>query len=289
MAIASRKIQKRLPRPSYQGTVHTGKTKHDGFDLKWNDEQLFPDVLYPDADFLLKRMNEATIECVNPRAGEIILDIGCGRGIEGVKLAEKGAVVIGIEPSPVMISHARNHISQNEAKMSLVRGVGENLPFQVGIADKVVCKGALDHFPQPDMVMRQSATVLRPEGMAIIAVANFGSLGFKIGRSIWWLRKKFGFKVPAARMLWEIPEDHTYRLDYSFLKRLVTDCFEVERISGVSMFFGVPWWGIFLARLPGNISLGILKSLDTIARYLPSLSDVIVIICKPRSDRLQRL
>jgi ubiquinone/menaquinone biosynthesis C-methylase UbiE len=287
MAVASRKIQKKLPRHSYPPTVHTDKTKQDGFDLEWTDEHLFPDVIYPDIDFLLKRMNEATIDQVNPRAGEVILDIGCGRGIEGVKLAGKGALVVGIEPSPVMINHARNQVSLNKANMSLVRGVGENLPFQAGSVDKVMCKGALDHFPQPAEVMRQMAAVLKQDGRAIIAAANFGSLGFKMGKSIWWLRKILGFKAPKTRMLWEVPEDHTYRLDYSFLKRLVTDFFEVERISGVSMLFGLPWWGIFLGRLPGNISLGILKLMDKIARNLPSLSDVVIVQCKPRIDRLQ--
>ena len=84
-----------------------------------------------------------------PRRGEMILDIGCGRGIDGVELAKKGAVVIGLEPSQVMISHARNHISENGANMSLVRGVGEYLPFRAQSVDKVVCKGALDHFPEP--------------------------------------------------------------------------------------------------------------------------------------------
>jgi SAM-dependent methyltransferase len=284
MAVASKKIRKRLPRPSHPGKVYTDETKHDGFDLKWNDEQLFPDVLYPDAEFLLNRMNEATIECMNLDAGEIIVDIGCGRCIEGVNMAMKGAVVIGIEPSLTMIDHALNNISQNKVKVSLVRGIGESLPFQAATADKVLCKGALDHFPRPDEVIRQMALVLKPEGRGIIAVANFGSLGFKVGRSIWWLRKKLGSELPKARMLWEIPDDHTFRMDYSFLKRLVRDCFEVEQVSGVSMLFGLPWWGIFLARLPRNIATGILKSLDGIARHLPALSDVVILICKPREE-----
>jgi len=89
-------------------------------------------------------------------------------------------------------------------------------------------------------------------------------------------------------MLWEVPEDHTYRLDYGFLKHLVNGCFEVERISGVSMLFGIPWWGIFLAKLPGNVAIGILKFLDRIALRMPSLGDVIIVCCKPISERLQR-
>ena len=259
-----------------------------GFDLDWDDEQLFPDVVYPDANFLFRRMNEATLESVNAGLGEVILDIGCGRGIDGVELAKKGAVVIGFEPSQIMINHARNHISENGANMSLVRGLGENLPFRAQSMDKVVCKGALDHFPEPSVVMQQIAAVLKPEGKAIIAIANFDSLGFKLGRAIWWFRKMLGFKLPEGRMPWEIPEDHTYRFDYSFLKRLVDSCLEVEQISGVSLLFGLPWWGMFLAKCPKNISLTVLKSLDKVARHLPSLSDVVVLRCRTKKGRLQR-
>jgi SAM-dependent methyltransferase len=261
---------------------HSGRSR---FDLEWDDERLFPEVVYPDADFLFRRMNEATVESVNPGPGQVILDIGCGRGIDGVELARKGAVVIGLEPSPVMISHARRYISESEANMSLVRGIGENLPLRAQSTDKVVCKGALDHFPKPAVVIEQITMVLKPEGKAIIAIANFDSLGFKLGRAIWGLRKMLGFKPPAGRMPWEIPEDHTYRFDYSFLKRLVGNCLEVEQISGVSLLFGLPWWGMFLAKFPRNMSLAILNSLDKVARHLPSLSDVIVLRCRPSNDR----
>jgi len=250
------------------------------FDLEWDDGQLFPEKIYPDVDFMLRRMNEVTLESVNLRQGEVILDIGCGRGIDGVELAKKGAVVIGLEPSHVMIKHARNHISENGANMDLVRGLGEHVPFRAQSMDKVVCKGALDHFPDPPMVVEQIAMVLKPEGEAIVAIANFESLGFKLGRAVWWFREMLGFQVPEGRMLWEVPEDHTYKFDYSFLRHLVSNHFKVERAVGVSLFFGLPWWGMFLAKLPRNISLAILNSLDKVARCLPSLSDVVVLRCR---------
>jgi ubiquinone/menaquinone biosynthesis C-methylase UbiE len=250
------------------------------FDLEWDDGQLFPKVIYPDADFMLRRMNEATIESVNPGRGEVILDIGCGRGIDGVELAEKGAVVIGLEPSRVMIKHASNHISENGVNMSLIRGLGEYVPLRAQSVDKVVCKGALDHFPDQAMVMEQIALVLRPGGKAIIAIANFESLGFKLGKTVWWFRKNLGFKAPTGRMLWEVPEDHTYKFGYSSLRRLVDNHFKVEKTSGVSLLFGLPWWGMFLAKLPRNISLAVLRSLDKVVRHFPSLSDVVVLRCR---------
>jgi len=251
-------------------------------DLNWDDEKLFPEVVYPDADFMFRRMNEATLESVNPGAGEVILDIGCGRCIDGVELARKGAVVIGLEPSPIMISRARRYISENGANINLLRGIGENLPIQAQSMDKVVCKGALDHFPEPAIVIEQIATVLKCEGKAIIAIANFDSLGFRLGRAVWWLRKMLGFKPPVGRMPWELPEDHIYRFDYSFLKRLAGNCLEMEQVSGISLLFGLPWWGMLLARLPENMSSVILRSLDNVARHLPSLSDVVIIRCTPK-------
>jgi SAM-dependent methyltransferase len=227
-------------------------------------------------------MNEATLESVAPRQGEVILDIGCGRGIDGVEMAKRGAVVLGLEPSNVMIRHARVHISRNGTSMSLVQGVGEHLPFQLRSMDKVVCKGALDHFPDPAMVMKQIALVLRPEGKAIIAVANFDSLGFRLGKMVWWFRNIFGFKAPEGRMLWEVPEDHTYKFDYSFLRRLVRSYLKVEQAIGVSLLFGLPWWGIFLAKCPKGMSLAILNLLDRLAMHLPSISDVVVLRCRPK-------
>jgi len=256
--------------------------KHSKFDFEWDDGDIFPAVVYPDADFLFRRMNEVTLESVGPRGGEAILDIGCGRGIDGVEMAKKGAVVIGLEPSNVMIRHAKNHISQNGAKMSVVQGVGEHLPFHAQSVDKIVCKGALDHFLYPAMVIGQIAMVLKPEGKAIIAIANFESLGFKLGKMVWFFRKKLGFKAPEGRMPWEVPPDHTHKFDYSFLRRLVDGYLAVERATGASLLFGLPWWGIFLAKCPKGMSLAILNSLDGVARHLPSLSDVVVLRCRPK-------
>jgi len=272
-------ISKRLPRrPDPIGTPRND-TELTRFDLAWDDRDLFPDALYPDADFLLRRTNEVTLEIVDALSGELVLDIGSGRGIDGVAMTKRDAAVIGLEPSPAMLDHAKRYISETGTGMSLIQAVGENLPFRAASADKVVCKGALDHFPQPDTVIKQMAAVLKPEGRAIIAIANFDSLGFGLARMIWRLRKTFGFKVSDARMPWEVPEDHTYRFSYTFLKKLTGEVLEVEKVVGVSLLFGVPWWGLFLARLPQKVSLAILKSLDKLARYQPWLSDVIVMRC----------
>ncbi len=253
-------------------------------DLEWDDGHVVPEVVNPEVEFLFRRMIEATHQKVNPRRGEKILDIGCGRATDGVLLAMKGATVIGLEPSNAMIAHAKNHIAENRADMAVIWGVGEHLPFRPQSLDKVVCKGALDHFVDPAMVMQQMAMALKPEGKVIISIANFGSLGFKLGRGIWWLMRLVGFKDGGVRMPWEPPSDHTYRFDYALLKRMASNYLEVEQTTGTSLLFGIPWWGSFLGKCPRGISLAILNTLDRIARLVPSLGDVVILRCKPKNE-----
>ena len=258
----------------------TTDTEFEGkIDLEWDDDHVMPEVVNPDVEFLFRRMIEATLKEVSPFQGERVLDIGCGRATDGVELARTGAIVVGIEPSNVMISYAREHVDENGANMVLVQGVGEYLPFKAGSFDKVMCKGALDHFPDPSMVIREIAIVLKPEGEAIIAIANFGSLGFKLGKQVCAFRRKLGFKQGEGRMPWDIPPDHVYKFDYVLIRNMVSDYLNVKQAVGVSLLFGVPWWGAFLAKCPRSTSLGVLNILDKIARRVPSFSDVIVLRC----------
>ena len=255
-------------------------------DLEWDDGHVVPEVVNPEVEFLFRRMIETTHQKVDPKQGERILDVGCGRATDGVELAKKGAMVIGLEPSKVMIAHARRHIAENGADMAVIHGVGEYLPFRPQSMDKVVCKGALDHFLDPVKVISQIALVLKPEGKAVISIANFESLGFKLGKGVCRFRKLLGFKDGEGRMPWETPDDHTYKFDYFLLKRMVSSHLEVEQATGVSLLFGLPWWGTFLGKCPRSISLAILSTLDKIARHLPSLSDVVILRCGPKNGGL---
>lgn len=252
-------------------------------DLEWDDAHVVPEVIHPELDFLFRKMIEVTLAKVNAKPGEMILDIGCGRGTDGIALARQGAVVVGLEASQVMIGHARDAISKNGASMAVTHGVGEHLPFRPGTFDKIMCKGSLDHFLDPAAAIGQMRQAIKPDGQVIIAIANFESLGFKIGKAIYRLMKAFGYRNNGERMIWDIPEDHTYKFDYFNLKRMVSAHLEVEQASGVSLFFGVPWWGSFLAKCPRRMSEGILNVCDWIARPLPVISDVIVLTCRAKT------
>ena len=256
---------------------NTGK-----IDLEWNDDDVVPDVVYPNLDFLFQQMLHLTLKEVAPRQGELILDVGCGRAIDGARLSEKGAHVVGLEPSRVMLVRAKEYLGENGADVALAQGIGENLPFKSQSFDKVMCKGALDHFLSPDKTMEEIARVLRPRGEMIVSIANFNSLGFRLGKRLYRVTKFLSPSLAKERKPWELPLDHKYKFDYPILGSLVKRHSEIKATKGVSLFFGLPVWGSFLSRLPHSVSYALLKLLDRLARPFPSLADVILIKCTPR-------
>jgi SAM-dependent methyltransferase len=259
----------------------TQDTNTRKIDLDWNDDDVVPAVVYPNLDFLFQQMLRLTLEEVAPDRGELILDVGCGRAIDGARLGEKGAIVVGLEPSHVMVLRAKKYLRESDSRLALARGVGESLPFKPHSFDKVMCKGALDHFLSPSETMREIARVLRPGGELVVSIANFDSLGFRLGKRLYPITKFLSPSLARDRKPWELPVDHTYRFNYPILRSLLKQHFEVRDTKGISLLFGLPLWGSFLSRLPHSASYTLLKTLDRLARPFPSLADVILMKCTP--------
>ena len=250
-------------------------------DLAWSDDDVVPPIVYPNLEFLFQQMLHLTLEEVNPSHGEVILDVGCGKAVDGALLGEKGAKVIGLEPSKIMIFRAKDYLSKNHAVVTLAQGMGENLPFKPHSFDKVMCKGSRDQFFSPSKTLEEIARVLKPGGEMIISIANFNSLSFRWGKILYPVTKFLSPSLAKERKPWMPPPDHTYKFDYPFLSSLVKQYFEIKKTKGISLFFGLPLWGKFLSRLPHSVAYAILKILDKLARYFPSLADVILMKCIP--------
>jgi SAM-dependent methyltransferase len=228
-------------------------------------------------------MNEVTMDTVAPAPGEKILDVGSGRCIDTVTLAKRGGQCYGLEVSSTMLKHSQEHMAKNGVEVVLVRGVGENLPFKDCAFDKVLCKGAMDHFPNPVKAIQEMGRVTKPGGEVIISIANFESLGFKLGKGYYRMKKFLHVaKNDGKRKAWEIPPDHMYKFDYTFLRKLVSPHLDIRKSKGISLMVGAPKWGPLLHRLPKRASRAILNPLDKIGRHVPRLSDAIVMTASPR-------
>ena len=55
----------------------------------------------------VSELGGAALDLLDPTPGERVLDIGCGEGTLTKKIAERGAIVVGVDNSPEMVAAAR--------------------------------------------------------------------------------------------------------------------------------------------------------------------------------------
>ena len=265
--------------------MNFAKEAQSTVDLEWDDCDVVPERVTPDLTFLFDKMIEITVRKVDSKEGDMVLDIGCGRAVDAIKVAEKGGSAVGLEPSGTMLSHSRKCVDDSGRNVYLVQGIGETLPFRTGSFDWVMCKGALDHFPDPYKAVEEIARVLKPDGRAVISIANFESLGHRLGRNVHRLTRFLPRRHPEIRQAWETPPDHTYRFDYPLIREVAGAHLEIEEALGISLLWGAPLWDKVLSTMPRGIAFAMLGGLDRMARRVPGMSDVVLVKCRRKPLR----
>jgi len=261
-----------------------GKTFPRQIDLEWNDDDVLPAVLSLDTEFVFQRMTEETLGAAQSKNGHRILDVGCGRGIDATSLAKRGGVLFGCEPSRIMLRKAKDWVKNSGEGVKLISSLAEDLPFRNNAFSRVVCKGAIDHFGNPDLAVSEMCRVVDPRGKVVISVANFESLSCSLAKKLNRIFQHFlGRGIPRPH-IWEIPVDHTFKFDYLSIITLAQRYLQVENIQGVSLFWGFPRWANTLKIIPRPLALIILKVFDHIASRHPQWGDVLIITGKPLNN-----
>ncbi|MFQ6111430.1 MAG: class I SAM-dependent methyltransferase [Nitrospinota bacterium] len=202
----------------------------------------------------------------------------CGRGTDALQLCRPGRLVVGLEPSRAMLRQAKKNGAGN--RLLLVQGVAEQPPFKTGVFDRIVCKGAIDHFSNPALCVYRLCSRLKPGGKLVVAVANFESLSCWLARRFSPIAQTLKGKGSAHREFWEPPEDHLHLFHYANLKMLLGRHCSLEKMEGLSLMWGFPHWGDFLDRLPRGMAQGILKVMDSVASRMPFFGDVILAVAR---------
>jgi SAM-dependent methyltransferase len=107
--------------------------------------------------------------------GGRILDIGCAAGGEIPMLQGRGFSVVGIDLSPAMLRFAHRRFAATSTVL-FCRADIERLPFASESMDDVVCLGVLEYLPDYSAALTEINRVLRPGGLAILALPSRISL-----------------------------------------------------------------------------------------------------------------
>ena len=110
--------------------------------------------------------------CGTRAAGLRVLDIGCGGGFLAEELAALGCRVTGVDPSPASIGAARTHAAGQGLRIDYRVGTAEELPAPDAAFDVACCCDVLEHVPDVDRVISETARVLQPGGLYLFDTIN---------------------------------------------------------------------------------------------------------------------
>ena len=109
-----------------------------------------------------------TLELIGQVQGKRVLDLGCGTGRYCALLADREALVIGIDCSKKMMEQAKKNVSAR-SRIELHHGTIDRVDFPDQHFDLVVSALTLNHMPALEPTLREAVRVLKDSGMLIIS------------------------------------------------------------------------------------------------------------------------
>jgi SAM-dependent methyltransferase len=115
------------------------------------------------------------------RAGDLLLDLGCGFGRHAYGAARRGARVVALDHADGELKEVRNTfeamIDAGEVTPSslagTVQGDATALPFPDGTFDRIVASEVFEHIPDDAAAARELARVLKPGGSMAVTVPSW--------------------------------------------------------------------------------------------------------------------
>ena len=109
-----------------------------------------------------------------------VLDVGCGGGILADAMARKGAEVLGIDLASKALKVAQLHALEAQTEGVQYREISAEAlaTEQPGTFDVVTCMEMLEHVPDPSLVVKACATLVKPGGYVFFSTINRNAKAF---------------------------------------------------------------------------------------------------------------
>src|SRR4029453_10058160 len=250
-----------------------------GLQLDWDIDRLQADFAQgPDTAYVMARLSVVPAEVTAAGNPQRVLEIAAAEAVHSCKLSLRGMESYVVEPSPVMLSRARERMVEYGADLVLIRGVAETLPFQDHTFDRVLLDSAIDHLGDPELAIREMTRVVKPDGRVVIGFVNYESASVRLSRGLYRVARRLGLAPMNTTLFWDspVPLEHTFECSYSVIQQLCVPYLELDRAFGVSMGWMVPGWAACLKRLPRARALALMQRLDRLAYRLPRRADFVM-------------
>ena len=115
------------------------------------------------------------------RAGELVLDLGCGFGRHAYEVLRQGAAVVACDMSLPELKEVKNTYAAMvdggdltpEVGATTAAGDATRLPFPDDVFDRIIASEVLEHVPDDHGALCELARVLKPGGTIAVTVPAF--------------------------------------------------------------------------------------------------------------------
>ncbi len=112
---------------------------------------------------------ETVVETADPVPGETLVDVGCGSGNAALLAAERGATVIGVDPSERLLQVAATYAEERDLDAEFVLGEAASMPISGGEAEVVVSVFGAIFAEDPEAAAAEIARVVKSSGRIVLA------------------------------------------------------------------------------------------------------------------------
>ena len=144
------------------------------------------------------------ISMLNPRAGERILDFGCGTGELTNEIASSGAKLVGVDASQAMINAAKSKFPE----IKFIKARGESF-IDTEPYDAVFTNATLHWILNPEAAISAIYSNLKPGGRLLLEMGGKGNLNTIIN-NLRDVLKERGFTAQSRTVNWYFPKLGTY-------------------------------------------------------------------------------
>lgn len=159
-----------------------------------------------------------------------LLDLGCWVGFLLSEAEERGWTTIGVEPSAFASAYARD-------RLGLDVRTGDLFATELPLThfDAIVMGDVIEHLPRPGEALDRMAQLLRPGGIAWLALPDAGSVVARALRARWWSVIPTHVQFFTRGSLRTLLERHGWTvLDMSTSPKAFSARYYLERVGGYS-------------------------------------------------------
>jgi SAM-dependent methyltransferase len=115
---------------------------------------------------------EDELQVLGDVSGKDVLELGCGAAQWSIRLAARGARVVGLDNSERQLEHARKAMAAVGVKFPLVHASAERVPLPEASFDVVFADHGANRFSDPYLWVPEAARLLRSRGLLAFSGAT---------------------------------------------------------------------------------------------------------------------